>query len=87
MGKARRKQASSSIAFAAALIAFASLRIVSTYTVFNHTFDEPAHIACGMEWLDHQRGVKRIRVTQQRNSPYRQNPPGMSAPASYSRQM
>ena len=38
---------------AIALVVFASLRIVSTYTVFNHTFDEPAHIACGMEWLDH----------------------------------
>ncbi len=34
------------------LVLIASLRIVSTYTVFNHTFDEPAHIACGMEWLD-----------------------------------
>jgi 4-amino-4-deoxy-L-arabinose transferase-like glycosyltransferase len=29
-----------------------SARIIATYTVFNHTFDEPAHIACGMEWLD-----------------------------------
>jgi hypothetical protein len=36
----------------AALILFASIRIVATYTVFNHTSDEPAHIACGMEWLD-----------------------------------
>ena len=27
-------------------------RIVSTYSVFNHTNDEPAHIAAGMEWLD-----------------------------------
>ena len=34
------------------LVALASLRIVTTYTVFNHTIDEPAHIACGMEWLD-----------------------------------
>jgi hypothetical protein len=34
------------------LVALASARIVSTYTVFNHTIDEPAHIACGMEWLD-----------------------------------
>ncbi|MDR3702848.1 MAG: glycosyltransferase family 39 protein [Candidatus Sulfopaludibacter sp.] len=34
------------------LVLFASMRIVSTYTVFNHTADEPAHIACGMEWLD-----------------------------------
>jgi hypothetical protein len=34
------------------LVAMASLRIVTTYTVFNHTHDEPAHIASGMEWLD-----------------------------------
>lgn len=34
------------------LVAIASARIISTYTVFNHTVDEPAHIACGMEWLD-----------------------------------
>jgi hypothetical protein len=34
------------------LILFASLRIVATYPVFNHTSDEPNHIACGMEWLD-----------------------------------
>lgn len=37
-------------AIAIALIATGSLRIVSTYPVFNHTIDEPAHIACGMEW-------------------------------------
>ena len=36
----------------AGAIALGSLRIVATYTVFNHTVDEPAHIACGMEWLD-----------------------------------
>src|SRR5947209_17682411 len=35
-----------------ALILLGSIRIVSTYTVFSHTSDEPAHIACGMEWLD-----------------------------------
>src|SRR5215469_13145931 len=35
-----------------ALILLGSIRIAATYTVFNHTFDEPAHIACGMEWLD-----------------------------------
>ncbi len=35
----------------ALLVAIASLRIVSTYTVFSHTYDEPAHIASGMEWL------------------------------------
>ena len=34
------------------LLAVASLRIVATYPVFNHTIDEPAHIACGLEWLD-----------------------------------
>ena len=28
-----------------------SARIVSTYTVFNHTIDEPLHIASGVEWL------------------------------------
>ncbi len=36
----------------AGAIALGSLRIIATYTVFNHTVDEPAHIACGMEWLD-----------------------------------
>jgi hypothetical protein len=33
------------------LVAIASARIISTYTVFNHTVDEPAHLAAGMEWL------------------------------------
>src|SRR5947209_14951693 len=37
---------------AAALVLLASARIIATYTVFNHTADEPAHVACGMEWLD-----------------------------------
>ena len=41
----------------AALILLGTIRIVATYTVFSHTFDEPAHIACGMEWLD--KGVYR----------------------------
>ncbi len=41
-----------SLPLAVALVLLGSLRIVSTYTVFNHTSDEPAHIACGMEWLD-----------------------------------
>jgi hypothetical protein len=36
------------------LVLIASARIAATYTVFNHTADEPAHIACGMEWLDKQ---------------------------------
>jgi Dolichyl-phosphate-mannose-protein mannosyltransferase len=34
------------------LILIATIRIVATYNVFNHTSDEPAHIACGMQWLD-----------------------------------
>jgi 4-amino-4-deoxy-L-arabinose transferase-like glycosyltransferase len=34
------------------LLAMGTARIVATYDVFNHTIDEPAHIACGMEWLD-----------------------------------
>jgi hypothetical protein len=38
-----------------ALLAIGTARIVSTYRVFSQTFDEPAHIACGMQWLD--RGV------------------------------
>ena len=37
---------------AVALVALATIRIVATYPVFNHTCDEPAHVACGMEWLE-----------------------------------
>ena len=36
---------------AALLIAVAIGRIVITYPVFNQTWDEPAHIAAGMQWL------------------------------------
>lgn len=36
---------------AVAAVLFASLRIVATYHVFNHTSDEPAHLACGIEYL------------------------------------
>jgi hypothetical protein len=32
--------------------AAATAAVVSTYAVFNNTYDEPAHIATGMEWLD-----------------------------------
>lgn len=39
-------------AIAIVAVLFASARIIATYNVFNHTFDEPVHIACGMEWLD-----------------------------------
>lgn len=38
--------------FLIVLATIAVLRITSTYNVFNHTWDEPAHIAAGMEWLD-----------------------------------
>jgi hypothetical protein len=34
------------------LLLLGTIRIVSTYSVFSYTFDEPAHLACGMEWLD-----------------------------------
>jgi len=44
-------------AIAVALVLVASIRIIATYRVFSHTYDEPAHIACGMEWLD--KGVYR----------------------------
>ena len=41
---------------ATALVAcLAAIAVISTYPVFNQTFDEPAHLAAGMEWLD--RGV------------------------------
>src|SRR5690349_8075543 len=33
-----------------ALIALGVVRILSTYTVFNHTIDEMVHIACRIEW-------------------------------------
>ncbi len=36
----------------ACLISAGSLRIASTWLVFSNTVDEPAHIACGLEWLD-----------------------------------
>jgi hypothetical protein len=47
-------------AVALALVAIASIRIVATYTVFNHTYDELEHLACGMKWLD--RGVDRYET-------------------------
>jgi hypothetical protein len=33
------------------LLLVGAARIVATYSVYSHTSDEPAHIACGMEWL------------------------------------
>jgi hypothetical protein len=32
-------------------VVVASARIVSTYEVFSHTFDEPGHLACGVHYL------------------------------------
>lgn len=40
------------------LLVIATARIVSTWFVYNHTSDEPAHIGCGMEWLD--KGVYKL---------------------------
>src|SRR3977135_1442783 len=34
------------------LILVAAPRIIATYSVFNETYDEGYHVACGMEWLD-----------------------------------
>lgn len=36
----------------ALLIGIGVVRIVSTYHVFNHTIDEPSHLACGIEWWE-----------------------------------
>src|SRR5713101_15497 len=35
----------------ALLIVIGIVRIVSTYHVFNHTIDEGAHLACGIQWF------------------------------------
>lgn len=45
----------SSPLLAVLLVAAASIRLVSSYGTFSQTFDEPAHLACGIEFLD--RGV------------------------------
>ena len=35
------------------LLVFAGvMRIVATYHIFNHTWDEPVHFTAGLEWLD-----------------------------------
>lgn len=39
------------IVLAIVLIALGSARIVATYPVFSYTWDEPGHIASGIEWL------------------------------------
>lgn len=35
---------------AGAAVVFALLRIVGSYSTFSHTFDEPVHLAAGLEW-------------------------------------
>ena len=40
------------LALVSVLVIVALIRIVSTYRVFNHTYDEPGHIAVGMEWIE-----------------------------------
>jgi hypothetical protein len=42
------------------LLTVAILRIVSTYHVFNHTIDEPSHIACGVQWWE--KGIYQIET-------------------------
>jgi hypothetical protein len=39
----------------AACLVLGMARIVSTYPVFTQTWDEPAHVAAGMQWLDQGR--------------------------------
>ena len=45
-------------AVVAALILLSCGRVISTYRVFSQFIDEPAHIACGLEWW--QNGVYRL---------------------------
>jgi hypothetical protein len=40
-----------SVTLALVLVTIATLRIVATYPVFGNTGDEPAHLACGVEYL------------------------------------
>ena len=42
------------------LLAIGIVRIAATYHVFNHTIDEPSHLACGIEWWES--GVYRIET-------------------------
>lgn len=40
------------IALAVILSGIAGFRVIATYPVFSQAYDEPMHIAAGMEWLD-----------------------------------
>ncbi len=57
IGTARRESSGlarriSIVGLVVVLAAIGVARIASTYRVFNQTWDEPGHIATGMEWLD-----------------------------------
>jgi hypothetical protein len=41
-----------SLAAVIVLLSIATVRICLTYSIYNHTSDEPAHLGCGIEWLD-----------------------------------
>jgi len=43
---------SKSLLLSLVLVVIATVRIGLTWTIFHHTFDEPAHVATGMEWLE-----------------------------------
>jgi hypothetical protein len=46
--------------FASLFVAVAVARVIATYPHFSQTFDEPVHVAMGMEWLD--RGTYTLEV-------------------------
>ena len=46
------RQDRSSALIAVAFVLVGVMQIVRTYPVYSNTFDEPAHVAAGMEWLD-----------------------------------
>jgi Transposase len=47
-----RRMSRSSAAILLLLTLVAIVRLLPTYTTFGQTYDEPFHIAAGMEWLD-----------------------------------
>jgi hypothetical protein len=49
-----------SVRLAVLLVVIATVRIALTYYPLSHTTDEPAHLACGMEWLE--KGVYRYET-------------------------
>jgi len=51
-GTTRARAAVAARAFSFLFVLVAAARIAATYHVFSQTFDEPAHVATGLEWLD-----------------------------------